>query len=159
MSRPHFYSLTQAFFSDHSSVMLPLSGALLSPSLRKHFVKVTTEVCYHWMQMGLPLTNVRILLPNDDNITKDMEIFAGMKEKLLGANLLQTRHSYDVFLSYSEAESETAMQMINYLRTNEPSVRIYNAEPTWVSGPQDFEFRSFLSKHAETRMLLILPGP
>mmetsp|Transcript_11995 Transcript_11995/g.50107 ORF Transcript_11995/g.50107 Transcript_11995/m.50107 type:complete len:722 (-) Transcript_11995:509-2674(-) len=139
------------------SVMLPLSGALLSPSLRKHFVKVTTEVCYHWMQMGLPLTNVRILLPYDDNITKDMEIFAGMKEKLLGANLLQTRHSYDVFLSYSEAESETAMQMINYLRTNEPSVRIYNAEPTTMKSVRD---RGVVSSHMDaishSRMFLSL---
>jgi len=139
------------------SVMLPLSGALLSPSLRKHFVKVTTEICYHWMQMGLPLTSVRVLLPNDENITKDMEIFAGMKEKLVGANLLQTKQSYDVFLSYSVAESETAMKMSDYLRTNQPNIRIYNAEPTTMMSVRD---RGVVSSHMDaishSRMFLSL---
>lgn len=115
-----------------SSVMLPLSGALLSPSLRKHFVKAAVMVTYAWMMMGLPLKIVRILLPNTD-ISKDIEVFLKTKEKLLMANAQPASQSkYDVFISYAMAEAEAAEQMMNYLRKKNPAIQIYNAEPREV---------------------------
>ncbi|OSX74442.1 hypothetical protein BU14_0289s0021 [Porphyra umbilicalis] len=65
-----------------SSVLIPLSGALLSPSRRKHFVQAAVEVSFAWMQMGLPLKTVKILLPDTD-ITKDVEMFTRARLRLL----------------------------------------------------------------------------
>eukprot|EP00186_Timspurckia_oligopyrenoides_P000043 CAMPEP_0182441574 /NCGR_PEP_ID=MMETSP1172-20130603/540_1 /TAXON_ID=708627 /ORGANISM="Timspurckia oligopyrenoides, Strain CCMP3278" /LENGTH=831 /DNA_ID=CAMNT_0024635935 /DNA_START=23 /DNA_END=2518 /DNA_ORIENTATION=+ len=117
------------------SVLLPLSGALLSPSLRKHFVKAATEVCFAWMSMGLPLRKVRILLPETD-IEKDITVFQGVKEKLLmkGADMLGNLSTkYDVFFSYAKEDQEAAHEMMNYLQGKNPSVRIYDAEPRDIS--------------------------
>mmetsp|Transcript_5336 Transcript_5336/g.15943 ORF Transcript_5336/g.15943 Transcript_5336/m.15943 type:complete len:779 (-) Transcript_5336:1775-4111(-) len=112
-----------------SSVMLPLSGALLSPQLRKHFVQAAVTVTYCWMMMGLPLRIVRILLPETD-ISKDIEVFKKTKEKLLVSNTAPAQASnFDVFMSYAMAEKEAAEQMMNYLRKKNSAIRIFNAEP------------------------------
>jgi len=122
-----------------SSVLLPLSGALLSPSLRKHFVKAATEVCFAWMSMGLPLRIVRILLPEDADIEKDITVFQGVKEKLLskggdaivGAGASAVK--YDVFFSYAKEDKSAAAEMMNYLQSKNANVRVYDAEPRDIS--------------------------
>jgi len=118
-----------------SSVMIPLMGALLSPSLRKHFVKAAVEVAYGWMQMGLPLKTVRILLPIAD-ISKDVAVFKSVREKLMGegATIIQNPTvKYDVFFSYAMADREAAHEMMSYLRNKNPGVRLFDAEPRDIS--------------------------
>ena len=116
------------------SVMIPLSGALLSPKLRKHFVKAIVEVAYSWLQMGLPVREVKILLPNTD-ITKDVEAFQKTKMKLTQTKEYQIEHTYnyDVFFSYAQGDKENAAEMMEYLRSKSPSIRIFDAEPREVS--------------------------
>lgn len=116
------------------SVLIPLSGALLSPSLRKHFVKAAIEVAYSWLQMGLPVREVKILLPDTD-ITKDLETFEKMKVKLTQTKEFQIQQNinYDVFFSYAQGDKEAATEMMEYLRGKNPSIRIFDAEPREVS--------------------------
>lgn len=118
-----------------SSVLIPLSGALLSPALRKHFVKASVEVTASWMQMGLPVKEVKILLPNDSDITKDTETFEKMKMKMAATTELQIHQSvnYDVFFSYAQGDKDAANEMMEYLRSKHPSIRIFDAEPRDVS--------------------------
>lgn len=116
------------------SVLIPLSGALLSPSLRKHFVKAAVEVAYSWLQMGLPVREVKILLPETD-ITKDLETFEKAKVKLTQTKEFQIQQSinYDVFFSYAQGDKEAATEMMEYLRGKNQSIRIFDAEPREVS--------------------------
>lgn len=116
------------------SVLIPLSGALLSPSLRKHFVKATVEVAYSWLQMGLPVREVKILLPETD-ITKEIEAFQKVKIKLTQTKEFQIQQSinYDVFFSYAQGDKEAATEMMEYLRGKDQSIRIFDAEPREVS--------------------------
>ncbi|CDF35240.1 Serine/threonine protein kinase [Chondrus crispus] len=116
------------------SVLIPLSGALLSPSLRKHFVKAAVQVAYSWLQMGLPVREVKILLPDTD-ITKDLETFEKAKNKLTKPRefLIQQSINYDVFFSYAEGDKEAATEMMEYLRGKNQSIRIFDAEPREVS--------------------------
>jgi Protein tyrosine and serine/threonine kinase/TIR domain len=118
-----------------SSVLIPLSGALLSPALRKHFVKASVEVTASWMQMGLPVKEVKILLPADADITKDKETFEKMKLKLTTTTEYQIRQTigYDVFFSYAQGDKEAATEMMEYLRSKNPAIRIFDAEPREVS--------------------------
>mmetsp|Transcript_7424 Transcript_7424/g.22595 ORF Transcript_7424/g.22595 Transcript_7424/m.22595 type:complete len:852 (+) Transcript_7424:382-2937(+) len=114
------------------SVMLPLSGALLSPQLRKHLIIATVQICYAWMMMGLPLKTVRILLPQieTDKLEKDLQAFKKTKMTLTEESVFQaTQSRYDVFFSYSTAETDAASQMIQYLRNKNPNIRLYNCEP------------------------------
>lgn len=118
-----------------SSVLIPLSGALLSPSLRKHFVKAAVEVSYAWMRMGLPLRVVKILLPETD-ITKDIETFRKAREALLrppSSPPLGPTTTNDVFFSYAERDKDAARTMISYLTGKNPSIRIYEAESREIS--------------------------
>lgn len=112
------------------SVLIPLSGALLSPSLRKHFVKATVEVAYFWMQMGLPVREVKILLPETD-ISKDIEAFEKVKQKLATSKDFDNEEtiSYDVFFSYAQGDKDAANEMMQYFRSKNDAVRIYDAEP------------------------------
>lgn len=116
------------------SVLIPLSGALLSPSLRKHFVKAAVEVAYSWLQMGLPVREVKILLPETD-ITKDLETFETVKKKLTETKEFQIQQNinYDVFFSYAQGDREAATEMMEYLRGKNSSIRIFDAEPRDVS--------------------------
>lgn len=116
------------------SVLIPLSGALLSPSLRKHFVIAATEVAYSWLQMGLPVREVKILLPDTD-ITKDKEIFEKGKKKLTQTKEFEIQQSinYDVFFSYAQGDKEAATEMMEYLKGKNSSIRIFDAEPREVS--------------------------
>lgn len=116
------------------SVLLPLSGALLSPSLRKHFVKAAVQVAYSWLQMGLPVKEVKILLPETE-IKKDIETFEKTKAKLLESKEFQLQDdiNYDVFFSYAEGDKEAATEMMEYLRGKNSSIRIFDAEPREVS--------------------------
>lgn len=117
------------------SVLIPLSGALLSPSLRKHFVKATVEVAYAWMHMGLPLHTVKILLPDTD-ISKDIEMFRKTKDVLSRSSIsppLKPQNNFDVFFSYAHADKESANEMVAYLTAKNPSIRIHNAESREIS--------------------------
>lgn len=118
-----------------SSVLIPLSGALLSPALRKHFVKASVEVTASWMQMGLPVKEVKILLPNDSDITKDTETFEKMKLKLTTTGEYQIHEcvNYDVFFSYAQGDREAASEMMEYMRAKNSKIRIFDAEPRDVS--------------------------
>lgn len=118
-----------------SSVMIPLSGALLSPALRKHFVKASVEVTASWMQMGLPVKEVKILLPADSDISKDKETFEKMKMKLTTTTEYEIRQAinYDVFFSYAQGDKDAATEMMEYLRSKNPSIRIFDAEPRDIS--------------------------
>eukprot|EP00188_Purpureofilum_apyrenoidigerum_P001864 Plantae.Rhodophyta-Purpureofilum_apyrenoidigerum.ctg20772.p1 GENE.Plantae.Rhodophyta-Purpureofilum_apyrenoidigerum.ctg20772~~Plantae.Rhodophyta-Purpureofilum_apyrenoidigerum.ctg20772.p1 ORF type:complete len:842 (-),score=151.41 Plantae.Rhodophyta-Purpureofilum_apyrenoidigerum.ctg20772:243-2768(-) len=113
------------------SVMLPLSGALLSPQLRKHLIIATVQICYAWMMMGLPLKTVRILLPQieTDKLGKDLSAFKHTKKTLTEESVFQVETRYDVFFSYSTAEMDAASQMIQYLRNKNPNIRLYDCEP------------------------------
>lgn len=112
------------------SVLIPLSGALLSPSLRKHFVKATVEVAYLWLQMGLPVREVKILLPDTD-IAKDIEAFDKLKKKLTQAKEFDFQQSitHDVFFSYAKGDKMAAREMMSYLKAKNQSIRIFDAEP------------------------------
>ena len=113
-----------------NSVLIPLSGALLSPSLRKHFVKAAVEVSYAWMRMGLPLKTVKILLPETD-ITKDVETFRKAKEKLLTAAahpVAPPPPALDIYFSYAEADKDAAKELISHLKLCYPTIQIYEAE-------------------------------
>lgn len=116
------------------SVLIPLSGALLSPKLRKHFVKAIVEVAYTWLQMGLPVREVKILLPDTD-ITKDVEAFNKVKVKLTQTSEYQIEQTinYDVFFSYAQGDKDHASEMMEYLRAKNPAMRIFDAEPRDVS--------------------------
>lgn len=116
------------------SVIIPLSGALLSPSLRTHLVRACVEVSYAWLQMGLPIRQVRILLPETD-ISKEAEAFRTMKKKVTENKEFQLTQSvkYDVFFSYAKGDKEAANEMMEYLRGKNPNVRIFDAEPREVS--------------------------
>lgn len=117
------------------SVLIPLSGALLSPSLRKHFVKAALEVSYAWMRMGLPLRVVKILLPDTD-ITKDIETFRKTRDTLLRhaiAPPLRPASTNDVYFSYAQADKEAAREMISYITAKNPSIQIYDAESRDIS--------------------------
>lgn len=118
------------------SVLIPLSGALLSPSLRKHFVKATVEVGHAWMKMGLPLRVVKILLPAESDITKDIETFRKTRDHLLRMSISPpTRPSTtnDVYFSYAQADKAAAQEMISYLVSKNPSIQIYEAESRDIS--------------------------
>lgn len=117
------------------SVLIPLSGALLSPSLRKHFVKAALEVSYAWMRMGLPLRVVKILLPDTD-ITKDIETFRKTRDTLLRNSIappLRPASTNDVYFSYAQADKEAAREMISYMTAKNPSIQIYDAESRDIS--------------------------
>jgi hypothetical protein len=118
-----------------SSVLIPLSGALLSPALRKHFVKASVEVTASWMQMGLPVKEVKILLPADADISKDVETFEKLKLKMTTTTEYQIKQTvrYDVFFSYAQGDKEAATEMMEYLRSKNPAIRIFDAEPREVS--------------------------
>lgn len=123
---------------DIKSVLIPLSGALLSPSLRKHFVKAAVEVSYAWMLMGLPLRTVKILLPDTD-ITKDIETFRKTRDSLVRPAIAPplgpaaTSVSFDVYFSYAQKDKEAARDMISYLTSKNPSIQIYEAESRDIS--------------------------
>lgn len=112
------------------SVLIPLSGALLSPSLRKHFVKATVEVAYFWLQMGLPVREVKIMLPDTD-ISKEIDAFDQVKQMLTQRKEfgIQQNINYDVFFSYAQGDKDAANEMMEYLRSKNKSIRIYDAEP------------------------------
>lgn len=115
------------------SVLIPLSGALLSPSLRKHFVKATVEVAYSWLQMGLPVREVKILLPPVD-IRKEIATFAKVKEQLTEKKYqIQQNITYDVFFSYAEAEKRAAGKMLEYFSVRNPSIRLFDAQHKEIS--------------------------
>lgn len=116
------------------SVLIPLSGALLSPALRKHFVKATVEVAYSWLQMGLPVREVKILLPEGD-MKKEIDAFEKTKNKLTMTKEYEIQQdiNYDVFFSYAEGDRDAATEMMEYLRGKNQSIRIFDAEPRDVS--------------------------
>jgi len=114
-----------------STVLIPLSGALLSPHLRNHFVKAVTQISIGYLQMGLPITNVKILLAPGE-IDKEMETFRKIKEKVEKTSemVIKVDIQYDVFFSYAYGDKDAAHKMMEYLRSHNPAVRIYDHEPS-----------------------------
>uniref|UniRef100_A0A7S3A689 Protein kinase domain-containing protein n=2 Tax=Rhodosorus marinus TaxID=101924 RepID=A0A7S3A689_9RHOD len=111
-----------------NSVMLPLMGGLLSHSLRKHFVRAAVEITYAWMMMGLPIRKIRILLPYDTDVSKDLETFRKLKDSL-GKQDLPSKKKYDVYVSYAQEDAADAEALMFYMKETRPGIEIFDGAP------------------------------
>jgi hypothetical protein len=112
---------------DIRTVALPLVAAgdqgypaavMLSPLL---------EAALHWLENGLPLDCIKIVVQADPQAQETLDLFSKQKAQYQrSAPRLQTQGiDYDVFISYSRANAPESEAMEQALRVSRPGIRIF----------------------------------
>jgi hypothetical protein len=112
---------------DIRTVALPLVAAgdqgypaavMLSPLL---------EAALHWLENGLPLDCIKIVVQADPQAQEALDLFSEQKAQYQrSAPRLQTQGiDYDVFISYSRANAPESEAMEQALRVSRPGIRIF----------------------------------
>ena len=85
------------------------------------------DAAIHWMQVGLPLDCIKIVVFTDAKSLEATEIFAAWQDNLTPSSIQASPSSftYDVFLSYAHEDTSSADQFVAALKTLAPSTKLF----------------------------------
>ncbi|HSM74474.1 MAG TPA: toll/interleukin-1 receptor domain-containing protein, partial [Desulfobacterales bacterium] len=85
------------------------------------------EAALHWLENGLPLDCIKIVVQADPQAQEALDLFSKQKAQYQrSAPRLQTQGiDYDVFISYSRANAPESEAMEQALRVSRPGIRIF----------------------------------
>jgi hypothetical protein len=86
------------------------------------------DAAIHWLEIGLPLTRIKIVTRNASSINESLSVFAAKKSSYISSEDLASEanpEQYDVFISYSRKNSSESSQIERSLRDVSPSLKIF----------------------------------
>jgi hypothetical protein len=114
----------------NSSVAMPLIGTGDQQADQTRMLNSILGKAVNWIQRGLKLKTLKIVVREANAVRMSREIFAAFKAKFEGSDNLtmpaqEQIYAYDVFVSYARAEIELANFVVDRLRAAASSLRIY----------------------------------
>lgn len=86
------------------------------------------DAAIHWLEIGLPLTRIKIVTNHPDSLNEALSVFSAKKDSY-APSADPTRqagvHDFDVFISYSRKNSSESEQLEKSLRELKPNLRIF----------------------------------
>lgn len=92
------------------------------------------DAAVHWIAIGLPLTELKIVAHSRrmaDDLARE---FGRLKKKWSQFRLAPTEPTYDVFVSYSRADTRDAEVMVGELQQLSPGLRVFFDRMTLAKG-------------------------
>lgn len=87
------------------------------------------DAAIHWLEIGLPLTRIKIVTRNARSIDDALSVFTAKKNSYIPSEDLAfpatSPEQYDVFISYSHRNSSESSQIERSLRAVRPSLKIF----------------------------------
>jgi hypothetical protein len=84
------------------------------------------DAAVHWMALGLPLKQLKIVAYSKSNTNLAKELFSRLKNKY-SKPPFKAKHGlqYDVFISYAHEDKDSALLIVKELKRLQPSIRIF----------------------------------
>ena len=86
------------------------------------------DAAIHWLEIGLPLTRIKIVTRNASSINDALSVFTERKNSYISSEDLAPQanpEQFDVFISYSRRNSSESCQIEQSLRDASPSLKIF----------------------------------
>ena len=88
------------------------------------------DAAIHWLEIGLPLTRIKIVTRNASGINDALSVFNAKKNTYIPSEDLASQanpedEQYDVFISYSRRNSSESSQIEQSLRDVSPGLKIF----------------------------------
>ncbi|MBD2754950.1 toll/interleukin-1 receptor domain-containing protein [Spirosoma validum] len=136
------------------------------------------ETAIFWLETGLPLKSLKLVLHRDEQVQKGLPIFETVKElydlKQINedmANVVGTRGfgpqeplclessamEYDYFISYSHKHTAAVQEFVNALRSRNPSLRIFYDRSSIPSGGLWIRMISDAIQHSKNVICVLTP--
>jgi hypothetical protein len=122
-----------------ASVAMPLVATGLQRAAMLDVLEPLLEAAVHWMQIGLPLTKLKIVQYSELKAAEMKGMFAVLKRQYEHASAAEPAHQfkYDLFISYSHMNTAEAQYLADELRKAKPDIRLFfdqselNAGAAW----------------------------
>lgn len=144
-----FRSLISLCRNEDLKVIMPLLAAGDQGYSKQLMLRLIVEATIHWMQVGLPLKVLKIVVYTrhsdtpDDNVLQLTRYFEELKKKWRNVwtsgdvTLTDSNFQYDIYLSYSPCDSRVADMVYQALIKDHNKLRIFskrqeiNLEQSW----------------------------
>jgi TIR domain len=83
------------------------------------------DAAVHWMAIGLPLTELKIVARSSGPAQELAREFVRMKKKYAEFTLIPSEPAYDLFVSYSHEDTRDASLMVEELQHLRPGLRVF----------------------------------
>jgi hypothetical protein len=130
-----FRALAPYLLSDfpNSSVAMPIIGSGDQGWSSTEMLCVILRAAVSWMERGLPLKLLKIVILDERTAQDIVETFLASKdqhrtevEQTQPASALSTDTQYDLFLSYAHEEADYANYIVDKIKENSRAVRIFH---------------------------------
>jgi hypothetical protein len=116
------------------SVAMPLVATGNFRQRMERILKPLLDAAVHWMAIGLPLIQLKIVAPSEAAAQKLTDEFARLKEKYREFSLPPGQTQYDLFVSYSHENSRDALLVVEELQKARPNIRLFFDQMTLDPG-------------------------
>jgi hypothetical protein len=83
------------------------------------------DAAIHWLEAGLPLTRLTIVVRSETSTTEAARVFAEVGQSYAAPVIAPSAAEYDVFISYAHADSVVMDAFVEALRAVKPDMRIW----------------------------------
>ncbi len=123
-----FLSLTSFVVGDPTitRIAIPLVGAGMQGASPVRVLDALVDAAVHWMELGLPVTHLKIVERSDTKAALLKDAFAFVKERYVKPVIQPHKQfKYDLFISYSQENTDEAMFLLKELQRRRPTLRIF----------------------------------
>jgi TIR domain len=110
-----------------NQIAMPLVASGDQGESTGEMLEALVEASVHWLLAGLPLDRIKIVVHQSNNYQKLTDIFSRMKNRFVSPEMDPSKPSfdYDVFVSYSQKNKESVDSLVENLRYDRPSLRVF----------------------------------
>jgi hypothetical protein len=123
-----FLSLTPFVMADKSihQIAMPLVATGLQGVPVTQILEPLLDAAVHWLELGLPVTHLKIVEYSEAKAVELSTIFAELKQRYIEPVVtLKHQFKYDLFISYSHENTDEVLMMLEALQQLRPSLRIF----------------------------------
>lgn len=112
---------------DIKSVALPVVAAGDQGYSAAEMLTPILDAALHWLENGLPLDCIKVITHSEESAREAVAVLTKQKAEYLRSNASSVAHraDYDVFISYSRANTPESEVMEQALRKFRPDIRIF----------------------------------
>lgn len=107
-----------------NSIAMPLVATGDQGENRNDMLRALVNAAVHWLNTGMPLDRINIVLHSEAQLDSLTQTFADVKASL-NLSVSNSDYKFDAFISYSWDNKSEVDQLLSCLQSNRPNLRLF----------------------------------
>lgn len=108
-----------------SQIALPVIAAGARKEPPEKMLEVLADTAVHWLSIGLPVDRIKIVVSESVDVQAQQEVFRQVKQRFAYLAPPSPSFEFDVFVSYCHKNKDEVDCLVDTLRTERPSLRLF----------------------------------